>query len=361
MDLRPLQDIYTSNGPFLTVHAEIGRGTEDAAKQIDVRWNAIRQQLEDHGVGADLMGLVESRVRENRHVPGEARLSLVAAEGRVVFEDVRVGHSIAPETTDVGPLPDLSGWLRQADAQVPFVLVVADRKGADIDTYRALTVADHEHTEVAGESYYITKVAQGDWAHPQYQRTAENRWQHNANEVADEVKSLVRAHRPEVIVLAGDERARGDIADALEGVPTDVVHVTAGGRAAGSSEEALWAEVRRVVAHVQAEREAAVAERLLEASGQGRGAARGLADVLDALVQGKAEHLVLDVDAARELEVAPAEHPGIGLPPSALEEKSLPADRVLVAMGAATGTDLSLLPTQATKGAGVAALLRWDQ
>ena len=40
--------------------------------------------------------------------------------------------------------------------------------------------------------------------------------------------------------------------------------------------------------------------------------------------------------------------------------EELPADMVLVAAGAATDTELSLLPAEQTKGAGVAALLRWD-
>jgi hypothetical protein len=361
VDLTPLQDLFNHQGPFLTIHAEVGRGTEDAGQQIDARWTNIRRQLEEAGVGGDLVADLEAKLRDNRHVAGEARMTLVAADGKVVFEDVQAGHSIAPETTELAPLPDLSGWLQQADARVPFVLVVADREGADIDVYRALSDPDHEHREVSGETFHITKVPQGDWAQKQFQQSAENQWKRNAEEVADEVRSIARSHRPALVVLAGEERARSEVAAALDGIQTDVVQVEAGGRAAGSSEEALWAEVRTVLARVLADQQAAVAERLLERSGQGSGAVRGVDEVLDALVQGQVERLVLDLGAARDKRVRPADHPGLTLPESARTAESVPADRLLVAAGAATGADISLLPTAATKGAGVAALLRWDK
>jgi len=58
--------------------------------------------------------------------------------------------------------------------------------------------------------------------------------------------------------------------------------------------------------------------------------------------------------------VDPSDHPGLSLPSSAAGESRLPADQVLVAAGAATDADLSVLPAEQTKGAGVAALLRWD-
>lgn len=361
MDLTPLQDVFNHTGPFLTIHAEVGRGTEDAAQQIDARWTTIRHQLEKEGVGTDLLSELESRLRENPHVSGEARMTVVACEGKVVFSDVQAGHTAAPESTELAPLPDLSGWLQQADAQVPFVLVVADREGADIDVYRALSDPEHEHQQVTGESFHITKVPQGDWAQKQFQQSAENQWKRNAEDVADAVRSLTKSHRPQVVVLAGEERGRSEVAAALDGLQTEVVQVEGGGRAAGSSDEALWADVRRVLARILADQQASIAERLLEKSGQGHGAVRGVDEVLDALVQGQVEHLVLDLDAAREKQVHPADHPGLALPESARTADSVPADRLLVAAGVATGADLSLLPTAATKGAGVAALLRWDE
>jgi hypothetical protein len=359
MNLDALREVFNHEGPFVTVHAEVGRETEDARQQLDARWTTIRHQLEQEGLDEGLIENIGDRLKENPRVPGEARRTIVAAGQEIVFDDVQPGHSMWPETTEVSPLPDLSGWLHQADAQLPFLLVVADREGADVDFYRAATERTAEHQEVHGETLHITKVPQGDWAQKQFQNRSENVWQKNANDVADLVRSVCRSHRPRVVCLAGDERARADITAALDNLDVELVQINAGGRAAGSSQEALWDEVRTALARITADDEQRVADRLLETSGQGRGAARGLQDVVDALVQGQVDRLVLDLEAARDITVRPQDHPVLTLPVT-VGQAELPADRVLVAAGAATDAHLSLLPTAQTKGAGVAALLRWD-
>lgn len=360
MKLASIQDLYAHSGPFVTVHMDVSRDTEDANQQLDARWTGVSRELERAGVEQGLVDAIGARLRAQTDMPGEARRTIVAADGQIVFDDVRAGHSIWPETTSVGPLPDLAGWLHQVDGQTPFVLVKADREGADIDVYRAMSKPDPEHQEVHGETLHIQKVPQGDWAQKQFQQRSENVWKQNAREVADAVRSACAQERPRLVIVAGEERARAEVGEALDGLQYDVEQVSAGGRAAGSSEEALWDEVRQVLARFEAFDAQQVTDRLLEKTGQGSGAARGLGDVLDALVQGKAERLIVDLQAARDMTVDPAEHPGLSLPAGAADEKQLPADQVLVAVGAATDAELSVLPAERTKGAGVAALLRWD-
>jgi len=360
MKLGSIQDLYAHSGPFVTVHMDVSRDTEDAAQQIDARWTNTSRELEQAGVEQALVDRIGERLREQTDMPGEVRRTIVAADGDIIFDDVRAGHSIWPETTTVGPLPDLAGWLHQVDGQMPFLLVKADREGADIDFFRATSKPDPEHQEVHGDTLHLQKVPQGDWAQKQFQRRSENVWAKNAREVADTVRTLCAEHRPRLVILAGDERARTDIVGSLEDVPCEVEQVSSGGRAAGASEEALWDEVREVLARVEAYDEQQISDRLMEKTGQGSGAARGLHDVLDALVQGKAERLVIDLQAAHDMTVDPSDHPGLSLPSSAAGESRLPADQVLVAAGAATDADLSVLPAEQTKGAGVAALLRWD-
>ena len=358
MNSTRLQQMYAHAAPFVTVHAEVGRPTEDARQQLDARWTSIRHQLEHEGVDADLIEDIGARLAEPPDVHGEARRTIVAADGTVLFDDLQAGHAVAPEAVDVGPLPDLGGWLARADRQHPFVLVIADREGADIGFHPGLASPEHEEVSVEGEDFYITKVAEGDWAQKQFQQTAENAWARNAADVADEVRSGLRSHPADVVLLAGDERARHLVEEALEGVRTPVVQVEAGGRAAGASQSALWEEVRRVLADIEAHADREVIDRLEQATGQGTGAALGLDDVVDAFVQGQVERLVLDLDTARELTVDPADHPGLSLPEGATGR--LPADRALVAAAALTGAEVSVLPADETKGGGVAALLRWD-
>ena len=179
-----------------------------------------------------------------------------------------------PETVDLGDLPDLGSWLRVAEQEIAFLLVQVDRTGGDIDFYRALARPRSEHQTVEGASYYIRKVPQGDWAQKQFQQGAEELWKKNAREVADHVRTLARANRPQAILVGGDVRAVTGLVDALEtGGDVPVVKLESGGRAAGISEDALWKEISVVLADFEAHGEKETADDLAEAAGRDRGAA----------------------------------------------------------------------------------------
>lgn len=358
MQLTAIRDLVERPGPFVTVHAEVGRPTEDARQQLEARWTRIRHTLEHGGVDEALVEEIGERLHEAPPGPGEARRTIVAADGRVVFDEALPGTVRVPETAEVGPLPDLAGWVAAAERQLPFCLVLADRQGADVTFYDGLADRQGETTEVQGADHYIRKVPQGDWAHKQFQQTAENRWKETAEEVADAVRTGVRQHPTRVVLLAGDDRARHLVEEALEGLQVPVVHVRSGGRAAGSSEEALWTEVAADLARFEADDDLTITERLAAGTGQAAAAVRGVDDVLDALVKGQVETVVLDLAAARDLSVDPAGHPGLPLPKGA--SGPLPADRVLVTAAAATSAGVAVLPREQIGGEGVAAVLRWD-
>jgi hypothetical protein len=366
MELSRIRPVVEDDGPFWTLHVEVGRTAEDADRQLDARWTSIRHQLERGDLEPKVVEDIGERLHENTHAHGEARRTLVVSPRGVLFDEVQVGHSHRPETVDHGPLPDLSGWLAAADRDLPFVLAVVDREGAEVDTYRASSQPPTEHESLEGETYYITKVAEGDWAQKQFQQTAESTWHHNARLVADAVRSKVAAHRPRAVLVAGEVRARSEVAGLLaehgaEGHRPEVVEVTSGGRAAGASEEALWTEVRQVLDRLRADADVEVTGRLEEARGRGEGAVHGVPEVADALSAARVDRLVLDPDAAAEHRVRPGDHPGLALPRSAAEAEELPADRTLVAAAALTGAELTLLPGEMSGGGGVAALLRWTQ
>lgn len=360
MQLSTLQDIYTHPGPYVTVHVDVSRNTEDAPQQLEARWTSIRHELERQEVPDGVVEEIGRRLQEPTDLPGEVRRTIIAAGGEIVFDDMLAGHTAWPEVVTCAELPDLSGWVHQADGQVPFLLVVADREGADLDFYRALARADSSHVEVQGDDLHIHKYHGGGWSHRRFQQRTENQWESNAREVAEEIRGLVTRHRPRVVVLAGDERARTSIAGALDGVACEVEQVAAGGRAAGSSDAALWDDVRRVLARIEAADEQELTGRLEEKWGQGSGAVLGVDDVIGALVQRKVDTLVVDLQKAHDLTVDPARFPGLPIPEQAVTVKELPADQVLVAAGAATDAAITVLPAAQGKGGGIAAMLRWD-
>jgi len=297
MHLTALRDLVHRPGPFVTVRADVGRTTEDAPQQLDARWTTIRHALEHASAASGLIARFDERLHERPAAAGPLRRTLVGEADEIVFDDVQAGETSWTEGVDVAPLPDLAGWVARADRDIPFALVVADRKGADIEFHRGLAVPIFDEETVEGEDFQITKVPEGDWAQAQYQRSAENVWKETAEEVAEAVRSGIQRHRPRLVVLAGDVRARGLIEDALAGVGVPLILTDAGGRAAGSSDQALWDDVRRILAETEAHDEIDVVDRLK--ADQGRGAAHGLDEVVDALVRGQVDRLVVDLETAR--------------------------------------------------------------
>jgi hypothetical protein len=360
MHLNAVQELVRRPGPFVTIQTDVGRTTETARQELESRWTTIRHALEHQGVSEELLTEIGERLHEPPQVPGPARRTLVAESGQIILDTVQSGPARWPEVVDVDLLPDLAGWVAQGDRDLPFCLVVADREGADIEFHAGLVSTSTEEIEVQGPTFGITKVPEGDWKQAQYQRAVENTWQRTAGQIADAVRAGARRHRPRVVMLAGDVRECAEIERALEqSDPPDapILRLESGGRAAGASEEALWQEVHRVLDEFEARDEEGVTGELLERTGQGAGAARGLDDVLEALVKGQVERLVVDLQEARQMNVDVADYPGLPLPETATG--TLPADRVLLAAAAATDAEVRVLPKEQTRGQGVAAILRW--
>ena len=361
MHLDTLRPVFDQPGPYLTVHAEVGRTDEHGLDQRDARWRTILHELEHREVEPAVIGVIGDRLRQNTHLEGEARRTIVATPHEVVFDQVQPGHALWPETVDLDVLPDLGGWLRQADRAIPFVLVQVDRSGGDIAFYRATNRGPAEETTVQGETFQITKVPDGDWAQKQFQNRAEELWAQNAGAVADELTSVASRVRPTVILVAGDVRATEELVAALGRQATPVVRLQSGGRAAGTSQDALWEEIGTVLAEYEAHADQDVAERLAEGVGRGRGVAVGAVDVLEAFVRGQVDELVLDLDQTRGDTLHPADFPGLELPDPARETPEIAADRVLLAAAVRTDATVSLLPGSLIPDHVVAALLRWEE
>ena len=367
MRLDQIRSVLERPGPYVSLHLDVSRTTEDARQQLDARWTATRHRLEHEGVEGSVMGEIEERLREPTGLPGEVWRTIVTTPDEVVLDDTRAGATSWPETVAVGPLPDVAGWLADNDGAFPFVVVRTDRTGADIEVYRALGGEVVASPTVEGDTFDITKLPQGDWAQDKYQQRAENTWHANARLVADQLRDIDARYRPLLVVVAGDVRARSDLAGLLEGIGATVVVSESGGRAAGASEESLWEDVRRAVAELRAREIDELLQELARGTAVAEGVLTGPDRVADAFVKGEVERLVLDLADAREITVDAGDHPGLALPEPALSAGPLPADQVLVAAAAMTGAEAVVLPHEVplpqdfALSSGVAATLRWDE
>ena len=174
------------------------------------------------------------------------------------------------------PLPHLMPMVAQLGPVVPYVLAAGrpDRRGRD----RARPAGRRESETVQGDDSDVHKVKVGGWAQDHYQNRSENLWEANARQVAEVVESGVKRVAAQVVVVAGDVRARTALVESLgEHARSLVVQLEHGTRHEGGDEEKLRAAVEEAVARVAADQDQAVIDRFVEARGR---AASGVGDVL---------------------------------------------------------------------------------
>jgi release factor family 2 len=295
VNLAPLQSLYDHPGPFLSVQLDRSRTTRDAARLLAARWEAVRADAITVGADEATVSAIERALTDDVHEGGERGRLLVSAGGAVRLDETLD----TPPKRDVArwwPLPDLLPLVAQAGRRLPYAVVVADRTGADITVH---TSAGDVRTEVEGQDYPIRKVAPGGWSQRRYQQRVENVWEQNAREVARHIDGVVRAHRPRVVMVAGEVRARALLREQLaEPVRDLLVDVEEGGRAAGASEESLQAAIDRVVAERAEEEIRSIIETYREEIGQRDRAVEGLDATVAALRQGSVAALLVRPDLA---------------------------------------------------------------
>src|SRR3954469_12394365 len=264
MDVTFLEPVFGSPGPYATVCADVTHTTENADTELDLRVRAVAEKLTEQGAPEGVVEAVRGRLLEG-NAGGEAgtwrgRAVVVAADGTVVLDQPLV-DAPRQELTEWSPQPDLLPVLRQLPGRVPHIVVVIDRVGADI-TVSAVPGQTIEEKEVEGDSFQIRKFQGGGWAHHRYQHNAENKWIHNAEDVAQSISSMVRRLGPRFVLVAGDVRARQILTDRASDLWSNlVVSRDGGGRAAGADREPVDRRAAELLAEYEARDDAAVLER----------------------------------------------------------------------------------------------------
>ncbi|NED95959.1 hypothetical protein G1H11_11625 [Phytoactinopolyspora alkaliphila] len=350
--------ICSRPGPFLSVYIDVSRDVDEAEHRIGVRWRSAREELHRAGAPASLLDLVGERVLDPSGAGGRVARMVVAADDEILLDEVTL-RPRAQEALTWGPLPDVTGWLSDRSTTMPVLVVLADREGADFELYDAWpeppVVTDSFH----GDDLHVKKVAVGGWAHKQYQRRSEWTWRRNAEEVAAEIDRHVDDGVP-LVVVAGDLRAQGEIRHAVSEKAREIlVELETGGRAAGSSRDALDQAIDHAVGDVVVTDRLRTLNELEEQAGRGGAAAVGLREVLGKLTLGQVRTVLLSPDEASTQIVATRDYPGLPLPTEAQNSDELRADLAVVCAAAATDAEVAIVP-RAKSGDGVSAVLRWD-
>jgi hypothetical protein len=164
--------------------------------------------------------------------------------------------------------------------------------------------AEPERAEqVAGSATHpLHRTATADWSEKHFQARVENRWEENAKDVAEAVAAHLAESAAKLVVIGGDVRARHLIADALGEHPGVTIRtVEEGGRATGSSAQALERAVRDQVLHEVWRQRREVLEHLSQNLGRAEYAVAGLSSVVQALRMSQVDTVVLSDDPSSTL------------------------------------------------------------
>ena len=153
MDLSRLSSVYDVPGPFATAYLDTSRDSENAAHEIELRWRAARQELEEQGAPASALDAMAAAIGEDRGVPG--RHGRCRGRRRRHRPRPRHAESAAPRDRAVRSAPPPHAAHRAGGRVVPHVVVVADRVGAEVRVVAPGAEDDHE---VRGNDFDIHKV-----------------------------------------------------------------------------------------------------------------------------------------------------------------------------------------------------------
>jgi hypothetical protein len=366
MKLDFLRPLFERPGSWVSVYLDATRAGENADHAVALRWRGLREALTEQCADVSTLDAVERAVRDHPAQSGRYGLAVFATGGDVAM----VQTLPAPPPADAAylePLPHVMPLLEQRSQEVPYVRVLADRTGADLD---GLSVGGApRHREVAGRvTFPIRKVHVGGWSHRHYLQAVEESWKRNAGDVAASAADLAETVGAEVIVVGGDVRAVQTLVGRLPKRWQDrVVATDAGSRHAGADESALDDVTIQAVAETADRHVREVIDRYQVQRGD-HTAGTGLADVAARLQRGQVDTVLLvnDQSSTDTLWIAPADPTLVSVDDHVLHEagvdhpRRVRADAALVRAIAGTGADLLLVePGEVPLEHGIGAVLRY--
>jgi Bacterial archaeo-eukaryotic release factor family 2 len=365
--LRPLYEDGATEvvADYASVYLDTPLAGETTTDERTLRWRTARRALA--GDGADektLQALAEVVADPGHAAPG---LAAFARAGSVVLSSA-LAAAPPREITRYSRLPHVMPLLAQMPPRIPHLLVTADKSGGEIVS--AWGEGQQAEATVAGEGWPVHKARVGGWSQARYQRAAEEAWSENAKELAAAVTATAARVHAELIVVAGDVRARQLLVEHL-GQPLRDQVITVDREVPADSE--VLAEVARdEFARLADDATRAGLDSLRSRLPRGQ-AAEGLADTVTALSNGLVSELFLSDEAFADDGAGGADALWIGPDPAALavsvtalrergvaEPVAERADAALVRALTMTGAELRLVPPDAdAPREGIGALLRY--
>lgn len=357
MDLAFLQPAYATS-PVATVVIDTGKHDESGAHELQLRWRALAERLAAAGAPQPVVDRCAAEIDELVQGSVPAGLLLVADAERLLLRH----ELIEPPTREDAawePLPHLSEAVRQGSRTLSHIVVTVDRMGGVVRRYGPMN-NDLGDIGISGGDWPVKKVKAGGWSDMRYQNTVENTWEANVSDVAQVVSRLAQAAPPDLIVVAGDARARSLLLEHLSEPAKGLVRELDNPGDIEPTADAVWEQVLEVAA----EQTTAVVDDVRRAVGQASDGAAGLEEVCRALQRSQVENLVLgesflDSDRTVYAGSAPTD---VAVTEDGLvagHGKGVPAVDGLLRAAVTSGATVTVAADSALPGEGCAAKLRY--
>jgi hypothetical protein len=364
MNASTLAKLYAIDGPFVTIYLATPSDNEDAAERLETRWKNVTRDLADAGVDAATIDALSAA--RGSHDRGSTRV-LVAAHGTVQLA-ISLPQPPAQEIVTTGQLPRLVPLLDAMTLQIPHVVVLADRSGADILAYT--TGPDPVETEqVQSDRWPVHKTGRGGWSTKRYDATVHNNWHENAKDVAVTVDKIAADISARLVVAAGDTMALQLLEEHLPTALHELyVSLPGGGRHLDGSDEVVADRITSAIADRVAADTVDLLEDFSEQRGRDDRAADGITATVDALRKGQVGTLILtDVRDVNQTAFFGPDPVHISLSAQELLDLGVeqpweaPLDEILVRAALGTGADVRFVGggTEQAPTGGVGALLRY--
>jgi peptide chain release factor subunit 1 len=349
MDSERLRPLLTAPGPFASVYFEDSHDTQDANAQLELRWRALREQLEELGADESVTDDMERAVLDVRPPVGRSGRAVVAGADGVVLNEHLLRPTAAP-IVRLSKLPYVIPIVEHGIQDPHYLLVAVDHTGADITVHTAGRVRSE-----------TVEAEDGD---PQLRN--EEAGSKNLRAVADRVETLLGDSGAEAVFVIGEVRSRADFLATLpHQVRALVVELQAGARRSGHGGD----EVQQAIEAELLKRRLAViddaAQRFTAEVGRQSGlAAEGLGPVCSGLRQGAVDTLIIG-ELGEETVVSDDELSTLAPTAEMLSEqgaaaaRTLRADEALPMFAVSVGASLVRTDERIAPADGVGAVLRY--
>ncbi|BBY26935.1 hypothetical protein [Mycolicibacterium sediminis] len=363
MEADRFTSLLESKGPYASVYWDDSHDTEDAAAQRELKWRAIREDLERQGASPGLVDALQRAIVESKPPVGRSGRGVVAGEDGVLLNEHLIRPLETPETR-VSTLPYLVPLVTHAPPHATYFVATVDHAGGDVTLHHDGRVRSET---VDGGGYPIHKADSAET--PGYgdpQRRTMEAGRKNLRAVADRLTHLVDSESPDVVFVVGEVQSRADLTPILEQRVADlVVELDVGARNSGVDDAAVRRAIDEELLRRRVTELDAAAQSFSLAVGQGSGlATQGLHGVCAALRAGAVETLIIG-DVGDSTVVAGDDLSTVAPNPNVLSElgtaptQTLRADEALPFVAVSIGAALIRTDERIAPDDGLGAILRY--